>query len=251
MRRPGRPCARGDGALPPARPDARPPTAGLRSPHGTPHPPHRCDRLRRRAPAARSLEERGERVRCLSRRPEVPALAASRRRPRSSAGTCSQPETLGPGARGRRHRLLPRPLDELETRRSTRTTGRRPVVRRGSARGRRPPHRLPRRARARAGPLAAPRLAPGGRSDPARVRRPDDRVPGLDRDRLGQRVVRDDPRARREAAGDGDAAVGARAGAADRDRGRARLPARGARPRAGGWASSTRSAEPTASRTSS
>ena len=42
-------------------------------------------------------------------------------------------------------------------------------------------------------------------STPAHVGGADDRVPRLDRDRLGKRVVRDAPRARRAAAGDGHA----------------------------------------------
>ena len=52
----------------------------------------------------------------------------------------------------------------------------------------------------------------------------DDRVPRLDRDRLRQPLLRDAPRAGRAAARDDHAALGADPRAADRDRGRARLP---------------------------
>ena len=62
------------------------------------------------------------------------------------------------------------------------------------------------------------------------VGRPDDRAAGLDRDRLRQRIVRDDPRARRAPSGDGHPAMGAHANAADCDRGRAGIPPGGDRP---------------------
>ena len=75
---------------------------------------------------------------------------------------------------------------------------------------------------------------PGSRPHSRRLGRADDRVPGLDRDRLGQPLLRDAPHARRAPAGDDHAALGAHQGAADRDRGRARLPRSGARRRARG-----------------
>ena len=76
----------------------------------------------------------------------------------------------------------------------------------------------------------APAQPPRGRPHPARVGRAGRRVPRLDRHRLGQPLVRDDPRARRAAAGDDHAALG-RACCAQpiAHRGRARLPARRAR----------------------
>ena len=64
-----------------------------------------------------------------------------------------------------------------------------------------------------------------------RVGVPVDRVPRLDRHRLGEPVVRDDPRPRRAAARHDHAALGVDAGAADRHRRPARLPGGGARPR--------------------
>ena len=92
---------------------------------------------------------------------------------------------------------------EVEDRRAARD------LRRGRPRGRRAAHRLPRRAR-RAGDGLSAHLASRqevGRH-PARLGRPDDRVAGVDRHRLGQPLVRDDPCARGPPAGDGHAAAG-------------------------------------------
>src|SRR5208337_2864090 len=66
----------------------------------------------------------------------------------------------------------------------------------------------------------------------ARVGRTGHRATSVDCDWLGLALVRDDPRARRAAARDGDAALGLGARATDRDRGRAALPARCNRSRA-------------------
>ena len=136
----------------------------------------------------RALEERGERVRCLSRRPDV---LAGRVGPRTEVvgGDVRRPETLAAALAGVDTAYY---LVHSMTRRGA-VRGRRPRrcrgVRRGRARGRGPPDRLPRRPRLRP-PLAAPRIAPGGRARAARVRRADDRVPRVDRGRLRQRLVR-------------------------------------------------------------
>ena len=169
----------------------------------------------------RALEERGERVRCLSRGPST-CGRASARRPRSSPGTCS---TRDDPRRPRRastpsyylvHSMSSsRQFDEADREAARAFVGGgaatpasgRSSTSAGSGTGAGSPSHL--------------RVPPGGRRDPARVGRADDRVSRLDRDRLRQRVVRDGARARREAAGDGDAALGSRAGPADRDRGRA------------------------------
>ena len=81
-------------------------------------------------------------------------------------------------------------------------------LRRRGARGGRAPDRLPRWARRRRRSLEPPREPPGSRPHSRRLGRADDRVPGLDRDRLGQPLVRDAPRAGRAAAGDDHAALG-------------------------------------------
>ena len=99
------------------------------------------------------------------------------------------------------------------------------------------------------GALGASFVAAGGRPDPARVGGADDRVPLVDRDRLGERVVRDAPRAGGAAARDGHAALGEHAHAADRDRGCDRLFAGGPRLPAGLGARCSGSAAPTSART--
>ena len=189
-----------------------------------------CHGLRRRPPAARARGPWG--ARSLSLAPAGVPLGARRARHRGRARRRVAPEDAAPCARGGRDGLLPRPFDGVRRLlRGGRSQGGR-GVRACRTRRRRAQDRLPRRPR-RGRPLRAPLLEARGRADPAHVGGADDRVPRLDRDRLGERVVRDAPRARRAAAGDGHATLGGHAHAADRDRGRARLPPRGARPRAG------------------
>ena len=178
----------------------------------------------------RALEERGERVRCLTRRPEAVAAAPRhdddrrRRRPRHRVPAA--------GDARRRDRLLPRPFDDLGGELRAAGSSRRRQLRGRGARGRRAPDRLPRWARRRRRSLEPPVESPGSRPHSRRLGCADDRVPGFDRDRLGQPLLRDASQAGRAPAGDDHAALGAHQGTADRDRGRARLPRRGSRRRA-------------------
>ena len=179
-----------------------------------------------------ALEARGERVRCLSRRPEYlqPRVAPTTEVVR---GDVLQPATIAPALVGVDtvyylvHSMSSsRPFDEADRRaalafgEAAREAGVRKVIYLGGlGRGELSPH------------LAS-------RQEVGEILRASG-VPTIEfRASIvigsGQRIVRDDPRARREAARDGDAALGSGPCAADRDRGRARLPARGARPRAEG-----------------
>ena len=171
-------------------------------------PPHRRQRLRRR-PASPRARGRRRPLRCLARRPEyLRSKVATRHRGRGG-------RRAGSGSLGRRSAAC--------TPRTTWSTRwRRPATMRRTTDG--APSRSPRpRARPACGgsstwagsagraALPPPREPAGGRPDPPRVGRPDDRVPRLDRHRLGQPLVRAGARAGREAAGDGHAALGGHA----------------------------------------
>ena len=67
-------------------------------------------------------------------------------------------------------------------------------------------------------------LAVRGRARPARIRRPDDRLPSRRHHRVGVGFVRDAALPDRATAGDGDAALGPQPGPADRDPRRAAVP---------------------------
>ena len=189
-------------------------------------------------------------LRCIARRPEYlcPGAAPG---PRSSRPTCWTPARCRTrfAASIRRITSCTRWGRRATTRR---TTARAPAVRRGRA--------------ARPGVRRIVYLGGLGHGEElsrhlasrqevgrilARVRRSDHRAPGLDRHRIGQPVVRDDPRPGGAAAGDGDAAVGGHAHPADRDRGRPRLPRWRALDLPPARAASSRSAAPTASPTGS
>ncbi len=174
----------------------------------------------------RLLEDRGEPVRCLVRRPE--ALGDARGNAEIVQGTCSTRHARTGSAR-RRHRVLPRALDGLAGSVRGRGSTRRRHLRGRRRRGGRPPHRLPGRAGRRVRSVGPPGQSPGGGRHPRRVGCSGARVPRLDRDRLRQPLLRIPPRAPRATAGDDHATVGARCRAADCRRGRARIPDRRAR----------------------
>ena len=172
-------------------------------------------------------------------------LAAGRRRalpgprPRRSCATCRGPATSrwsrgdlldrgrrAPRLRGRRRRLLPRPL-----------AGRAATSRRSTAARPRSSPRPPATAACAgsstsaactptATALGAPARRARGRRDPARQRRADRRAAGRRHPRLRVGVVRDAALPHRAAAGDGHAAVGRQPDPADRHPRRAALPRR-------------------------
>ena len=175
-----------------------------------------------------ALERRGVPVRCFVRRPEAlrgraGALDRDRR------GRRSRRPGRGPSPRGDRRRLLPDPLDGRRGLRRARPGGR-ADLRRGRARGGRAADHLPRRARSERGqPLGAPAQPPGDGRDPAAVGRSRRGAARLDRARLRQPLLRDDPGAGRAPARHDLPALGRGRGPADRRRGRRRVPRRGAR----------------------
>ena len=176
-----------------------------------------------------ALEHSERPLRCAVRTPDRLTLAG-RAGDRGCRGRRVRRRVARAGAGRCGHRLLPRPLDGLGRRvRGARPDGRR-AVRRRRARPGRPADRLP--GRAGSGRSLSSHLE--SRQEVGRIlrrqRRRDDRVPRVDRHRVGQPLVRDGAGAGRAAAGDDHAALGADADAADRDRGRGRLPGRGARP---------------------
>ena len=164
----------------------------------------------------------GERVRCLVAPAGVPARARRRRRPRSSRG-----DVLDRVDAARRRSqgvdtayYLVHSMGSRELLRGARPPGgARLRARRRD--GRRAADRLPRRPRRGRRDLSQPpRQPPGGRARSSR----ESGVPTIEfRASIvigsGSALVRDDPRARRAAAGDGDAALG---GARSRSRSRSR-----------------------------
>ena len=107
------------------------------------------------------------------------------------------------------------------------------------------PDHLSRRARVRRRPLGAPVQSPRGRTDPAQLWGRDDRTAGVDRDRLGERIVRGRARSRRAPARHSGAELEQDRRSADRGRGRHRVPRGRDGPQASSAARSTRSAAAT------
>ena len=198
----------------------------------------------------RLLEERGERVRCLVRRPAELLSAASPPGTEVVGATCSTRRRCRPALEGvDTAYYLVHSMSSSEPSRSATARRRATSARPRREAGVRRIVYLGGLGRATDTCRAISPAARRSGATPARVGRADDRVPRLDRDRLGQRVVRDRPRARRPAAGDGDAALGRDA---RRSRSRSRTCSPTSSPRSsssGARASCTRSAAPTACRT--